>query len=162
MPKIGIDFVKFLAILFFKGDHNVLRLQPQIFVNLVKEGINTIKQYQKNYIEMNENQLYAWNWHFEEFITNNWVSWRLIFEGYGVQMTPRCPAGWDYDFVSYISLCFLTFYTCLTICLHVVIKFYVLVFILLIHMEQSIKILLKAALKSDGCPVFQGNFIFSD
>ena len=29
-------------------------------------------------------------------------------------------------------------------------------------MEQSIKILLKAALKSDGCHDSQGNFIFSD
>ena len=34
---------------------------------------------------------------FRNYLQSNWVSWGVIFEGFGVQMTPRCPAGWDYD-----------------------------------------------------------------
>ena len=31
-------------------------------------------------------QLYAWNWQFKNFLTKNWLSWRVVFEGLGVQM----------------------------------------------------------------------------
>ena len=27
-----------------------------------------------------------------------WVSWRVIFKGLDVQMTPKRPAGWGYDY----------------------------------------------------------------
>ena len=38
---------------------------------------------------------YAINWHFKKLLSK-WESWRLIFEGLGIQKAPRCPAvNWD-------------------------------------------------------------------
>ena len=60
-----------------------------------------------NYIEVKKVQLYAWNWHFKKILTFFkeithkiiLMSWRVIFEALGVQMTPRRPAGYDLYFL---------------------------------------------------------------
>ena len=36
-------------------------------------------------------QLYAWDWHFEKFLTKKWVSWRVLFKGLGVQKDTQAP-----------------------------------------------------------------------
>ena len=46
---------------------------------------NILIQCQKNCIELEKIQLYAWNWHYKELLTwKMWVPWGVIFEGLGV------------------------------------------------------------------------------
>ena len=106
-PKLPI--VKFVWVLFFKGDPNIHRIQLQCLYLPIKIRHSILIQCHENYIGVKKIK-YVWKWHFKELPTKIfWCHEGVIFEGSGFEMMHRHRAGyilrlcwsmWGDDFLS--------------------------------------------------------------
>ena len=90
-PKLAI--AQLLGILYLKGNIQIVTINMLSFIEI---RYDILIQSNGNYVEVRKKSIICWKVTFYE-ITHKyfWVSWGIMFEGLGVQITPRRPASED-------------------------------------------------------------------